>query len=132
MEQVAGRLCGRSVLRALARRPSHATRGPVTAAHVPDVGRGGPTRKVGYALGRRHGNAVQRNRLRRRLRAVVREVAADVPAGAYLLRARPSAAVLPHPRLRDAVREAMRAAAGAGTASGARGPDDARKEPSDG
>lgn len=43
--------------------------------------------QVAYAVGRRVGGAVRRNRLRRRLRAAVFDLAPDMPTGAYLVSA---------------------------------------------
>lgn len=47
-------------------------------------------RRVAYAIGKKTGKAVQRNRLRRRLRAIFRETAAGnaelFPPGDYLVR----------------------------------------------
>jgi ribonuclease P protein component len=48
--------------------------------------------QVAYAVGRRIGNAVTRNRLRRRLRAAVQVCAGELrPATAYLVGADPAA-----------------------------------------
>ena len=49
--------------------------------------------RVGYAIGRAVGTAVDRNRVRRRLRALIadRARAKGVPAGLYLIGARASA-----------------------------------------
>ncbi len=66
---------------------------------------------VGYAIGRRHGNAVARNRLRRRLRAAVRCVGPRLDAGAYLVRATPGAGELDFEALCRAVSDAARSAA---------------------
>jgi ribonuclease P protein component len=50
------------------------------------------------------GSAVDRNRLRRRLRAAVAECAAElVPGGAYLFQAEASVLSQPFPELREAV-----------------------------
>jgi ribonuclease P protein component len=51
--------------------------------------------RVAYAIGRKVGGAVERNRLRRRLRAVVREHASRLRPGAYLIAAAPMAARMP-------------------------------------
>jgi len=58
---------------------------------------------VAYGIGRSVGNAVVRNRLRRRLRAVMNGVDArgSLPAGDYLVRAEPSAAGATFAELHD-------------------------------
>ncbi len=107
----AGRIHERSVFRALRRPQGRASRGPVRAAYVPlAAGPEDPSAQVGYAIGRHCGNAVARNRLRRRLRAAVAEVAAEVPPGAYLLASRPEAGRVEFADLVTSVRQAMRAA----------------------
>lgn len=63
---------------------------------------------VAYAVGRSVGNAVERNRLRRRLRAVVRGHAALLqPDTAYLLSAGPRAAAMTAADLTAAVVELL-------------------------
>lgn len=59
--------------------------------------------RVAYAIGKRYGGAVQRNRLRRQLRALVAEVAPqhELGTGALLIGAQPSAAGLTFGALRD-------------------------------
>lgn len=46
--------------------------------------------RIGFAVSRKVGTAVQRNRIRRRIRAVLRDIASDnpsvLPAGDYLFR----------------------------------------------
>lgn len=65
--------------------------GPLSVLVIPEPeGRGA---RVGYAIGRHAGGAVVRNRVRRRLRAALREAA--IPPGAYLIRAGRDAADLP-------------------------------------
>ncbi|MHB1930151.1 MAG: ribonuclease P protein component [Acidimicrobiales bacterium] len=63
--------------------------GPLTVAHVP----GDPTEppRVAFAVGRKVGGAVARNRVRRRLCALVRDPDLPLPAGAYLIGAAPAA-----------------------------------------
>ena len=40
--------------------------------------------RVAFAIGRRTGNAVERNLLRRRIQSVLRQLEADLPPGRYL------------------------------------------------
>ena len=56
-------------------------------SYVPDTGVAPP--RVAFAIGRATGSAVERNRLRRRLRAIL--AACDVPAGLLLIGADRSA-----------------------------------------
>ena len=68
------------------------------------AGTDGPPR-VAFVVGRRVGGAVARNRVRRRLRAVVRaESSALVPAHVYLVGAGPAAATTSYRELRDTFR----------------------------
>jgi ribonuclease P protein component len=78
------RVRDRATFEALGRaRPT--TAGPVRVRHVA-VGAGPP--RVAYVVGRSIGTAVERNRVRRRLRAAVRRHAAALrPATAYLVAA---------------------------------------------
>jgi ribonuclease P protein component len=48
-------------------------------------------RRIAFAIGRRLGTAVARNRLRRRVRALLVSRAGELPAGLYLVGARPAA-----------------------------------------
>ncbi len=68
---------------------------------------------MAYAIGRRCGNAVTRNRVRRRLRAAVAQAAPALPAGRYLVAADPEAATVDFGELTADLSGAMRAAAGA-------------------
>jgi ribonuclease P protein component len=73
----------------------------VTRARLDD---GAPPR-VGYAIGRRVGSAVARNRLRRRLRSVVQDEAPSLePSCAYLVGAAPAAIDVPYHELRNTFR----------------------------
>jgi ribonuclease P protein component len=64
--------------------------------------------RVAFAIGRKVGHAVERNRLRRRLRAVLAAIEADaLPAGAYLFTAQADAAALSHQELREHVERAL-------------------------
>ena len=74
-------------------------------ATAPDVGV-----CAGYAVGRRVGTAVARNRVRRRLRAVVAARAPELPGGAYLVSAGPGAIALRPAELEVALTQAMQRA----------------------
>jgi ribonuclease P protein component len=63
--------------------------------------------EVGYAIGRVVGAAVVRNRLRRRLRAVMAGLAPDLAAGRYLVGAGPDATHLSFAELTEAVRSSL-------------------------
>lgn len=63
--------------------------------------------RVAYAVGRRVGGAVVRNRLRRRLRAVMSEC--RPPPGHYLVSAQPAAASLSTSQLKALVSQALQA-----------------------
>lgn len=59
--------------------------------------------RVAFAFGRKHGNAVSRNRLRRRCRAVLSDVQRTeraIPPGAYLVGGSPAAGELAFADLR--------------------------------
>ena len=88
------------------RRTRHRARmGPLRVSWVP--GPSGTPPRVAFAIGRRVGPAVVRNRLRRRLRAVVAELR---PApGDYLLACDPEAASLPFSDLKALVSKALAA-----------------------
>lgn len=58
---------------------------------------GEPTARVAYAIGRRVGNAVERNRLRRRIRAVLASEA--LRPGAHLVTADRSVLTMSHAQL---------------------------------
>jgi ribonuclease P protein component len=62
---------------------------------------GDPFASVAYAIGRQAGGAVQRNRCRRRLRAIITQLDHDgaVPPGAYLIRVSAPALQLDYPEL---------------------------------
>jgi ribonuclease P protein component len=81
--------------------------GTITVTWVP----GDPSQppRVAYAVGRRAGGAVVRNRIRRRLRAVIRELSSELVPGAYLIGAGAQAASLSYRELRATVSEALRA-----------------------
>jgi ribonuclease P protein component len=106
-----GRVGDRATFDALRREGRRARRGPVTVVHLPGPG----DVRVAYAIGRKVGPAVVRNRLRRRLRAAVRELdrsAGGLAPGAYLVALRPQAAQRTYDQLRHDLDLAIAAAAG--------------------
>jgi len=58
--------------------------GPLAVRFVPAED-GDESRRVAYAISRKAGGAVRRNRIRRRLRSAVDAVAEEMAAGAYLI-----------------------------------------------
>ena len=103
------RVRDRASFAVLARAERHA-RGPVAVRFVPGESEAPP--RVAYAVGG-VGNAVVRNRLRRRLRAAVARAEADLIAGgAYLVSAGREALTMPFDPLVDALTALFRAAGG--------------------
>jgi ribonuclease P protein component len=103
------RVRDRATFALLARAERHA-RGPVTIRFVP--GESGAPPRVAYAVGG-VGNAVVRNRLRRRLRAAVAGAEAELTAGgAYLVSARREALTMPFDALVEALAGLFSAAGG--------------------
>lgn len=68
---------------------------------------------VAFAIGRRTGTAVVRNRIRRRLKAALVELAAagSVPSGSALVSGRPELATAPFAVVRSDLRRALQKAA---------------------
>ena len=86
-------------------RPSRAHIGPVTVSFV----NGNPAEppRVAYALGRKVGNAVERNRIRRQLRTIVHELASQLRPGMYLIGVAPPSTDLHFGELRLTVMRAL-------------------------
>lgn len=113
-----GRITSRAAFAEVQRSRTRGASGPVRAVFVPaDETATGVFPQVGYAIGRRCGTAVVRNRLRRRARAVVREHASSLSRGAYVIRLDPAAASLSPAGLRHDVTRALRRAGGAASRS---------------
>ena len=77
--------------------------GPVSITVVPSDD--GTPPRAAFAIGTRVGPAVERNRLRRRLRALLAELAPS--SGAYLISVGPTAAALGYTELRSHVSSAL-------------------------
>lgn len=104
------RIRDRATFEALARAPRHRA-GALSLRYVASTA--GVPPRVAYTVGRQVGNAVERNRLRRRLRAVVAAHEAELQrGGAYLLGAERRAMTLDHTSVDTAVSELLRAVRG--------------------
>lgn len=110
MAPTVGRLHGKGSFRELSRPDRRGSCGPVNVSFVASAECNAPV-SVGYAIGRSHGNAVRRNRLRRRLRASLVGVS-DLAPGKYLVRATSVAGELSFSELRASVIAATRMASG--------------------
>jgi ribonuclease P protein component len=100
------RVRDRATIQGLRRSRRRVRRGPITVTFAPSDA---DPPQVAYAIGRKVGGAVVRNRLRRRLRAIVAELGPALPRGAYLVGATAEAAGLTFGELRLVVAEAVQA-----------------------
>jgi ribonuclease P protein component len=80
------------------RRARRHREGPLTVSWV--TGNPAEPPRVAYTIGRRVGSAVVRNRVRRRLRVLVREATPLLRPGAYMISVGPEAALLSCEKLR--------------------------------
>jgi ribonuclease P protein component len=131
-----GRVGDRGTFEALRREGYRERRGAMTVVHLParsarETGRSGPRDdrspgddvRFAYAIGRRVGSAVVRNRLRRRLRAAARDLhrsSGGLPRGSYLVSVRPEAAALTYAELRRDLDDAIAGATTRAAAGGSR------------
>ena len=112
-----GRISTRAAFSALQRARARGASGPVRVSFVPaDATASGLFPQVGYAIGRRCGSAVTRNRMRRRAREVVRAEARSLPRGRYLVRLEPAASSVPAEQFRSDVATALHRAGRAAAA----------------
>jgi ribonuclease P protein component len=105
---VVWRIRDRATFEALRRDGQRSRRGHITVTFVVTGDESAP--RVAYAVGKRVGGAVVRNRLRRRLRTVVADASASLAPGAYLVAAGREAAGLPYEDLKAQVTAAMTSA----------------------
>jgi ribonuclease P protein component len=112
------RISDRSTFAALRRRGRRAQAGPITVTWLrPQPQEPATPPRVGFAVSRAVGGAVVRNRIRRRLRAGLRELqrADALPHGAYLVGATSVVARLPWSDLQATLAQAVAAATQAPT-----------------
>ena len=95
------------VFRELARASLRARSGPIRVHFVAPLESDGCV-AVAYSVSRGIGNAVVRNRCRRRMRAIVVRVAEELPAGAYLVSVGGEVVGLDFAELEQRLVEAMR------------------------
>jgi ribonuclease P protein component len=119
------RVRDRASFQTLQRDGRRARRGPVTVVYLPPT-HAGTTPRVAFAINRKVGNAVARNKVRRRLRSIVgeldREADGGLPGGTYLLTVRPEVTSLSYRDLTTRVRSGCEAVTAAGADVGRRGP----------
>ena len=89
----------------LRRSSSRGRSGPVTVSFVDRPEWDRP--QVAYAVNRKVGNAVQRNLLRRRMRAIVSAQAEKLQVGAYIVRSSPDGRMLEFNELKVAMSQAL-------------------------
>jgi ribonuclease P protein component len=105
---VIGRIQDRGTFDALRRDGSRSGCGVVRLTYVAGTRANAPDRCVAYAISKKVGRAVERNRVRRQLRAIFAEMdQAALPPGSYLVAVRPGAAELPFMELRNDVERAL-------------------------
>ena len=126
------RVSDRATFEALRRHGHRARRGPISVTWLaPDPTPDPTPPRVDFAVGKAAGGAVRRNRIRRRLRAGLRELQHQgrLPAGTYLLSARPEAAEIPLLRLSRSLPASTSSIAGwsrIGTPAASKASDSAR------
>jgi ribonuclease P protein component len=102
------RITDRRSFQALRGSRARARSGACSVTWLPPTDPANPPR-AGFAVGKPAGGAVVRNRIRRRLRAALRELQATdrLPGGTYLVGARTEAATIAWPELVSSLDEAV-------------------------
>lgn len=104
------RITDRDSFQDLRRHGRRARRGPVGVTWMaPRPGQAPTHPRAGFVVGKSAGGSVARNRVRRRLRAALRQLLAEerLPAGTYLLGAGPEVATMPWSELVELVQDAI-------------------------
>ena len=104
-------MVSQATFQALRRPKGRSRRGPLQVRWVPLEGDGTEV-QVSYAISKRCGNAVQRNRIRRRTKSASRRVSQGSPAGAYLITTESEVATMTFQELTDQLASALALAAG--------------------
>lgn len=107
-QRLIGPIGDRRTFESLQRRGVRASAGPLTVVLLPEPG--STTLRVAYAVGRKVGGAVVRNRVRRRLRAALTDlgrVPGALPSGACLVIVRPAASEVGYQELRESLATAI-------------------------
>lgn len=108
MLPAAARLRRRSDFAEVVRRGRRTARGPLVFHYAPPVSDEAAPACAGFVVGKVVGGAVVRNRVRRRLREVVRARLAALPPGSRLVvRAQPGADALSYAAIADLVDRAL-------------------------
>src|SRR5689334_22803192 len=100
------RVRDRASFAALRRSRARVRGGPVSVTWTPPASGADDPPRVAFAIGKRTGGAVLRNRVRRRLRAAFTDLAGQLAPGTYLVTAGSAAADLPYDALRSSLSEA--------------------------
>lgn len=82
----------RATFRRLRTQGTRGRSGPIRAIYLPHDG---PNVEVAFAIGRKFGSAVHRNRARRRIQAALRDETVLVAPGAYLFSCHPEVMTMP-------------------------------------
>ncbi len=107
------RVRDRDAFVALRRHGYRVRSGPVAVTFLADTASAAPAEppKVAFAVGRRVGRAVRRNRVRRQLRSIMRELVAQpntlVGPGTYLVATGPEVTTLSYQELKNTVEKAL-------------------------
>jgi ribonuclease P protein component len=100
-----GPVRSRETFAELRRNSSRGRCGPVSVSFLDRPAWDRP--QVAYAVNRNVGNAVQRNLLRRRMRAIVAGQSAGLPVGAYVVRSNPGGPALEFDELKVVMSQAL-------------------------